>query len=103
MGRGDEELRKKHFVVTEWLQRGRAFWGAEIRIVGKEAVDASLLQRGRAFWGAEIRYWWGVVTRPRTASTGPRLLGRGDVATDAAQRCLTLASTGPRLLGRGDA
>ena len=87
-----------------WLQRGRAFWGAEIRTSLERFILFTLcfngaapfgarrsrwgnphklppeqLQRGRAFWGAEI---WRI-RLPRhalgwPASTGPRLLGRGD-------------------------
>ncbi len=88
---------------ASWLQRGRAFWGAEIRrdLAGSdEFADAStgprLLGRGDFF---------ALMFPPssRRASTGPRLLGRGDdqnqkPAPSPCQR----ASTGPRLLGRGD-
>ncbi len=36
------------------------------------------------------------------ASTGPRLLGRGDSRSARKSKTLSTASTGPRLLGRGD-
>ncbi len=60
------------------LQRGRAFWGAEIfRYVGRPPCTHAL-QRGRAFWGAEICEWEVHSLGIPDASTGPRLLGRGD-------------------------
>ncbi len=90
-------------LVRDWLQRGRAFWGAEIGDMDRAAcIGHAVLQRGRAFWGAEIncpkenhpaewplqrgRAFWGAEiwighinrTKGRPASTGPRLLGRGD-------------------------
>ncbi|MEN9284674.1 MAG: hypothetical protein RLZZ179_2167 [Verrucomicrobiota bacterium] len=39
-----------------------------------------MLQRGRAFWGAEIRVTEAGLMDVTMASTGPRLLGRGDAA-----------------------
>ena len=66
------------FNARTGLQRGRAFWGAEIqaRAEGLEARIA--LQRGRAFWGAEMRDGQSGFRQFLRASTGPRLLGRGD-------------------------
>ncbi len=42
------------------------------------------LQRGRAFWGAEISRQHPDKRSQHQASTGPRLLGRGDLRCDAA-------------------
>ncbi len=84
------------------LQRGRAFWGAEmihqcvpLRKMTCASTGPRLLGRGDAF---EIH---GGCTY-RNASTGPRLLGRGDPRCAAPVRSGGVASTGPRLLGRGD-
>ncbi len=74
--------RSHHVLAAEWqsvlLQRGRAFWGAEIDPSRCHAVPDSRLQRGRAFWGAEIHALPRCKVSVRFASTGPRLLGRGD-------------------------
>ncbi len=61
------------------------------------------LQRGRAFWGAEMDGMENVPGTPHRASTGPRLLGRGDTYEQLEADHAPDASTGPRLLGRGDA
>ncbi|MEN9284673.1 MAG: hypothetical protein RLZZ179_2166 [Verrucomicrobiota bacterium] len=85
------------------LQRGRAFWGAEIRqrICGSKCTESGL-QRGRAFWGAEMRQQEIEDGKKLAASTGPRLLGRGDAIWGRITPDNFRASTGPRLLGRGD-
>ncbi len=70
--------RKQSVMGMGWLQRGRAFWGAEIIILVGLRVFTGTLQRGRAFWGAEIHQRLERAERQGIASTGPRLLGRGD-------------------------
>ncbi len=66
------------------------------------AAAVASLQRGRAFWGAEITFEGGGSLDGFAASTGPRLLGRGDAPMSAGVDRNCQASTGPRLLGRGD-
>ncbi len=150
MGRGDDGQQWSVHCLPSLLQRGRAFWGAEIWQSWDGMGLVVMLQRGRAFWGAEIQLnhpsparnmsfngaapfgarrslrgergtggaarfngaapfgarRFATLEEARAfakASTGPRLLGRGD-ALDM-QRMMEdqkLASTGPRLLGRGD-
>ncbi len=86
------------------LQRGRALWGAEIWCVSAHGrSNGGPLQRGRALWGAEIRptcptpFCSGV-----PASTGPRLVGRGNRHRRDFGNRGGWASTGPRLVGRGN-
>ncbi len=56
-----------------WLQRGRAFEGAE-RVMALPAVPLGpVLQRGRAFEGAERARSQGGQAVSEYASTGPRL------------------------------
>ncbi len=38
------------------LQRGRAFWGAEMSHCTVVLMSQMVLQRGRAFWGAEMSF-----------------------------------------------
>jgi len=126
LGRGDPRCQRGSGQPTAWLQRGRAFWGAEMRRFTRNESSMTTLQRGRAFWGAEImpaprfspfksglqrgRAFWGAEIPPskgartprQQASTGPRLLGRGDVLIRCRWGGECHASTGPRLLGRGD-
>ncbi len=78
MGRGDYAGVRREAMQGYWLQRGRAFWGAEIQegpwgpfandgfngaapfgarrcgIAKPTRLPSIALQRGRAFWGAEM-------------------------------------------------
>ncbi len=68
--------------VVRRLQRGRAFWGAEILNRQPDKGRQVVLQRGRAFWGAEIRttVQWDADAPPRfngAAPFGARRLASG--------------------------
>ncbi len=93
---------------------------------GEAEEIITMLQRGRALWGAEIDCFLFVDKNFLTASTGPRLVGRGNLRHHALHRQADtgfngaapcgarkyeslrvlhlqgVASTGPRLVGRGN-
>ena len=88
--------------VNAMLQRGRAFWGAEIPHP-MPCQWRSVCFNGAAPFGARRCVSQGKHRARLRASTGPRLLGRGDAAgTRLLCPLVSHASTGPRLLGRGD-
>ena len=80
LGRGDAlSPAFRYALPIAVLQRSRAFWGAEIvEKTSEKTGNPMLLQRSRAFWGAEILPTAGSPTASPSASTEPRLLGRGD-------------------------
>ncbi len=108
------------------LQRGRAFWGAEIQIGGPDCIaqcfastgprllgrgdmksisvppSIILLQRGRAFWGAEINVDATGTPLPTRLQRGRAFWGAEIPPPSARRPTNHAASTGPRLLGRGD-